>query len=67
MSTIAMSENITTKIENGILYLTINREIKLNALNIATLKDIKWASSYTIFNKSRYTNLGTHSRIKVNI
>ncbi len=30
-------------------------------------KDIKWASSYTIFNKSRYTNLGTHSRIKVNI
>lgn len=43
MSTIAMSENITTKIENGILYITINRETKLNALNIATLQDIKTA------------------------
>jgi len=43
MSTIAMSDNITTRIENGILYLTINRETKLNALNIQTLKDIKEA------------------------
>ena len=41
MTTIAMSENITTRIENGILYITINRETKLNALNIQTLKDIK--------------------------
>lgn len=38
-----MSDNITTKIESGILYITINRETKLNALNIATLKDIKEA------------------------
>lgn len=38
-----MSDNITTRIENGILYLTINRETKLNALNIQTLKDIKEA------------------------
>jgi enoyl-CoA hydratase len=43
MNTIAMSDNITTRIENGILYLTINRETKLNALNIQTLKDIKEA------------------------
>ncbi len=43
MTTIAMSENITTRIENGILYITINRETKLNALNIQTLKDIKEA------------------------
>jgi enoyl-CoA hydratase len=43
MTTIAMSDNITTRIENGILYLTINRETKLNALNIQTLKDIKEA------------------------
>jgi enoyl-CoA hydratase len=38
-----MSDNITTRIENGILYITINRETKLNALNIETLKDIKEA------------------------
>jgi enoyl-CoA hydratase len=43
MTIIAMSENITTRIENGILYITINRETKLNALNIETLKDIKEA------------------------
>src|SRR6218665_1794938 len=36
-----MSQNITTRIENAILYVTINRESKLNALNIQTLKDIK--------------------------
>jgi len=38
-----MSDNITTRIENGILYITINRETKLNALNIETLKDIREA------------------------
>jgi enoyl-CoA hydratase len=38
-----MTDNITTLIENGILYITINRETKLNALNIETLKDIKEA------------------------
>jgi enoyl-CoA hydratase len=43
MTTTAMSENITTRIEKGILHLTINRESKLNALNIQTLKDIKEA------------------------
>ena len=40
-----MSQNISTKIENGILYLTITRESKLNALNIQTLKDIREAVS----------------------
>jgi len=36
-----MFETIITKIENEILYITINRESKLNALNIQTLSDIK--------------------------
>lgn len=46
-----MSDNITTKIESGILYITINRETKLNALNIATLKDIKEAVAAIYDNK----------------
>lgn len=41
MTTNVMSQNISEKIENGILYITITRETKLNALNIQTLKDIK--------------------------
>lgn len=36
-------ENIITHIENGIATITINRESKLNALNIQTLKEIKHA------------------------
>ncbi|TAE79157.1 MAG: enoyl-CoA hydratase [Bacteroidetes bacterium] len=38
-----MSQNISTRIEQSILYITITRENKLNALNIQTLKDIKEA------------------------
>ncbi|MFN7312087.1 MAG: enoyl-CoA hydratase/isomerase family protein [Bacteroidota bacterium] len=45
MTATVMSQNISTKIENGILYLTITRESKLNALNIQTLKDIREAVS----------------------
>jgi enoyl-CoA hydratase len=41
MTTNVMSQNIATKIEENILYITITRESKLNALNIQTLKDIK--------------------------
>ncbi len=37
----SMTQNILTKKENEIFYITINRESKLNALNIQTLKDIK--------------------------
>jgi enoyl-CoA hydratase len=36
-----MYQTILTKSENHILYITINREPKLNALNIQTLADIK--------------------------
>ncbi len=36
-----MYQTILTKVENEIMYITINRESKLNALNIQTLKDIK--------------------------
>lgn len=36
-----ISDNITTHTEGGVFYITINRESKLNALNIQTLKDIK--------------------------
>lgn len=43
MTTNAMSQNISTRIEQSILYITITRENKLNALNIQTLKDIKEA------------------------
>lgn len=38
-----MYQNILTEIENSILTITINRENKLNALNIDTLKEIKEA------------------------
>ena len=36
-----MSQNILTEIRDQIFYITINREDKLNALNIQTLSDIK--------------------------
>lgn len=38
-----MYNNIITSNENGILTITINREAKLNALNIETLQEIKVA------------------------
>lgn len=38
-----MYNNILTSNENGILTITINRESKLNALNIETLQEIKQA------------------------
>lgn len=41
MSTQAMFENILTETKNNIFYITINRENKLNALNIKTLTEIK--------------------------
>lgn len=43
MTTNVMSQNILTSIADQVLYITINRESKLNALNIQTLKDIKEA------------------------
>lgn len=36
-------ENILTTVDNGILTLTLNREARLNALNIKTLQEIKAA------------------------
>jgi enoyl-CoA hydratase len=41
MSASTMSQNIITEIRDQIFYITINREDKLNALNIQTLSDIK--------------------------
>jgi enoyl-CoA hydratase len=41
MSAATMSQNILTEIRDQIFYITINREDKLNALNIQTLSDIK--------------------------
>ena len=41
MSAENMYENILTEIKNNIFYITINREVKLNALNIQTLSEIK--------------------------
>ena len=44
-----MYNNIVTEIKNNICYITINRESKMNALNIETLAEIKTAveSIYT--------------------
>lgn len=36
-----MYKNLLTEIRNGILYITINREDKLNALNIELLQELK--------------------------
>jgi enoyl-CoA hydratase len=44
--------NIITKAENEILTITINRESKLNALNIETLQEIKHAVKATYNDKS---------------
>ena len=41
MSAENMYENILTELKNNIFYITINREVKLNALNIQTLSEIK--------------------------
>ncbi len=41
MTTSTMYETILTEVKNEIFYVTINRESKLNALNIQTLIDIK--------------------------
>lgn len=41
METSVLTENILTELKEQIYYITINREDKLNALNIQTLKDIK--------------------------
>lgn len=41
MNAATMSQNIITEIRDQIFYITINREDKLNALNIQTLSDIK--------------------------
>ena len=43
MTTKAMYQSIVTRLENEIFYITINREAKLNALNIQTLSEIKIA------------------------
>lgn len=42
----AETNNILSEVKDGILYLTINRESKLNALNFATLEELR-----TIFNE----------------
>lgn len=41
MTTATMYETILTEEKNSIFYITINRESKMNALNIQTLTDIK--------------------------
>jgi enoyl-CoA hydratase len=41
MTPATMYETILTEAKNGIFYITINRESKMNALNIQTLTDIK--------------------------
>ncbi len=43
MATSVQYNQITTEMDNGILVITINRENKLNALNIETLQEIKKA------------------------
>ncbi|MFC3880441.1 enoyl-CoA hydratase/isomerase family protein [Algoriphagus namhaensis] len=44
-------QNILTEIKNGVLYLTINREPSLNALNFATLEEIRTVFEEVIDNK----------------
>lgn len=47
-------ENILTKSEDGVLTITINRESKLNALNVATLQEIREAVNSIQDDKSIY-------------
>lgn len=47
-----MAQNILTETENGILIITINRESKLNALNIQTLQEIRQAVNDAATNKN---------------
>ncbi|MFN3997723.1 enoyl-CoA hydratase/isomerase family protein [Algoriphagus sp.] len=44
--------NILTEEKNGVLYLTINREDKMNALNYATLAELKEIFEEVVDNKS---------------
>lgn len=48
----AESLNILTEEKNGVLYLTINREDKMNALNFATLEELKEIFEEVIDNKA---------------
>lgn len=48
----AESLNILTEEKNGILYLTINREDKMNALNYSTLEELKEIFEEIIDNKA---------------
>lgn len=45
-------QNILTEEKNGVLYLTINREDKMNALNYATLAELKEIFEELIDNKA---------------
>jgi enoyl-CoA hydratase len=49
-----MSEfvNILTEERQGILYLTINREDKLNAMNLATLAELRSVFDQVMDNKA---------------
>jgi enoyl-CoA hydratase len=53
-SKVSMAEfsNILTEEKNGLLYLTINREDKLNALNFDTLEELKLIFEELIDNKA---------------
>lgn len=48
----AESLNILTEEKNGLLYLTINREDKMNALNYATLEELKEIFEEVVDNKA---------------
>ena len=45
-------QNILSEVKEGILYLTINRENKLNALNKATLAELAHAVAFAVSNDS---------------
>ncbi|MGY6557775.1 MAG: enoyl-CoA hydratase/isomerase family protein [Nitritalea sp.] len=47
----AEQQNILSEEKEGILYLTINRESKLNALNIATIEELRTAFEEVVDNK----------------
>jgi enoyl-CoA hydratase len=46
------SKNILTEEKNGVLYLTINREEKMNALNFNTLEELRLIFEEVVDNKS---------------